>query len=200
VYGTARYVPIDENHPLQPQSPYSASKIGADSIAMSYFYSFQLPLTIVRPFNTYGPRQSARAIIPTIISQIAKGEKSIAIGNLEPTRDFTFVQDTCYGFTLLSKCLDAIGETVNIGTGIEVSIKDLALKIGELMGHEIEFSQDIKRFRPKASEVMRLCAKIDKLKQLTSFSPQTNLSEGLLKTIEWHLAHQKSYKPLIYNV
>ncbi|WP_456407454.1 SDR family NAD(P)-dependent oxidoreductase, partial [Caldithrix abyssi] len=155
VYGTAQYVPIDEKHPLQPQSPYSASKIGADSIAMSFYYSFQLPLTIARPFNTYGPRQSARAVIPTIITQLAAGAKEIKLGDLRPTRDFNFVKDTCKGMILLAEGENTDGEVFNIGSDAEISIGELAQKIMDLMGVKANIVSETQRLRPKDSEVLR---------------------------------------------
>lgn len=200
VYGTAKYIPMDENHPLQPQSPYSASKIGADSIALSYFSSFGLPLTIVRPFNTYGPRQSARAIIPSIIIQLHKGEQKIAIGNTTPTRDFTYISDTCESFIQLSLSNKAIGEVFNVGTGREIQIEDLALKIASMLHQEIELMKDPVRFRPDASEVNRLCCNSEKLKKLTSFTPQITLEEGLKRSIEWFSSHRNYYKPDLYHV
>jgi NAD dependent epimerase/dehydratase len=202
VYGSALYVPINEAHPLQPQSPYSASKIGADSIAGSYHYTYGLPLTIVRPFNTYGPRQSARAIIPTIITQIAKENKQIALGNINTTRDFTFVEDTCQGFISLAECQQAIGETVNIGTNTEISMKKLFEKINQLMGKSASISMDQSRVRPEKSEVQRLCCNNDKLCQLTGFIPKISLDQGLQMTIDWftHPLNLSLYKPEIYNI
>lgn len=202
VYGTATYVPIDEKHPLQPQSPYSASKIGADAIAMSFFYSFALPLTIARPFNTYGPRQSARAVIPTIISQIANQKKQIELGDVSTTRDFTYVSDTCRGFLALARCEQAIGETVNIGSNFEISIADLLHLIGELMQSQVEPVTDNLRIRPEKSEVQRLWCDNTKIRQLTGFQPQLNLREGLDKTIAWFSIKENlaNYKSGIYNV
>lgn len=187
VYGSALYVPIDEAHPLQPQSPYSASKIGADAVAMSFFYSFDMPVTIVRPFNTYGPRQSARAVIPTIISQIAAGKKQIMLGDLTPTRDFNFVTDTCRGFLAVAKSEQAIGETVNIGTGVDVSIGEVLNIIKQLMNSEVEFVCDPQRLRPEKSEVQRLCCNNEKIQRMTDFQPQVTLQEGLQKTIDWFI-------------
>ncbi len=185
VYGSAIYVPIDEQHPLQPQSPYSASKIGADALAMSFYYSFELPVTIVRPFNTYGPRQSARAVIPAIISQIAAGNKQIKLGDLTPTRDFNYVTDTCRGFVALAETDKAIGETVNIGTGIDVSIAEVLNLIKELMNSDVEFLCDPQRLRPENSEVQRLCCNNGKIRQMTGFQPQVTLRQGLKHTIDW---------------
>jgi len=202
VYGTARYVPIDEMHPLQPQSPYSASKIGADAMAMSYFNAFNLPLTIARPFNTYGPRQSARAIIPTIITQIASGIKQIKLGDTTPTRDFNYVTDTCRGFLELARCKEAIGETVNIGSNCEVSIGETLNIIKELMDSDVDFVTDTQRIRPQKSEVLRLWCDNTRITKLTGFKPRHNIRDGLRRTIDWmtqpaNLAHYKSH---IYNV
>jgi NAD dependent epimerase/dehydratase len=202
VYGTAKFVPINEDHPLQPQSPYSASKIGADAIAMSFFNSFNLPLTIVRPFNTYGPRQSARAVIPTIITQIANGAKEISLGDTTPTRDFTYVEDTCSGFLELSACDDSIGETVNLGSNSEISISDALEIIKNLMKSDVNFILDKERIRPKNSEVYRLWSDNSKLRRLTNFCPKTSIEEGLKKTIDWILIPENlsRYKSEIYNV
>lgn len=201
VYGTARYVPMDESHPLQPQSPYSASKIGADSIAMSYFYSFDLPVTVARPFNTYGPRQSARAVIPSIIVQIAAGRQRVSLGDLRPTRDFNFVEDTCRGFVALAECEAAIGETVNIGTSREVTIQATLEMIRDLMNSDIEFVFDQQRARPEKSEVMRLYCDNRKMRELTGHEPQVSLKEGLTKTIEWFTDPDMlaKYKVEVYN-
>lgn len=202
VYGTAQYVPIDEKHPLQPQSPYSASKIGADAMAMSFHNAMELPLTIARPFNTYGPRQSARAVIPTIISQIAAGARQIQLGDLSPTRDFNYVADTCRGFLELARCERALGEIVNIGSNFEVSIGDTVKLIAQLMDTEIEISTDSQRIRPEKSEVCRLWCDNTKIKSLTGFVPEYTLTEGLKKTIAWFLVadNLKKYKSSIYNV
>lgn len=201
VYGTALYVPIDEKHPLQAQSPYSASKIGADAMAMSYHSAFGLPVTIARPFNTYGPRQSARAVIPTIISQIATGAQSIKLGDLTPTRDFNFVLDTCRGFVLLSQCDAAIGQTVNICSNYEISIADTLALIRSLMKSNVEFLSDTERLRPAASEVFRLWGDNQKMVQLTGFTPVTDITEGLKLTIEWFCQPQflARYKAEQYN-
>lgn len=202
VYGTAQYVPIDEKHPLQPQSPYSASKIGADSIAMSFFNAFGLPLTIARPFNTYGPRQSARAVIPTIITQIAQGAKEIKLGDITPTRDFNYVKDTCLGFIELAKCKSAIGEVVNIGSNCEISIGDTLEIIKDLMKSDVKFVADNQRMRPKNSEVFRLWCDNSKIKYLTNFSPKFDIETGLKETIEWFMVEKnlKQYKSKIYNL
>ena len=202
VYGTAQYVPIDEKHPLQPQSPYSASKIGADAIAMSFHNSFELPVTIVRPFNTYGPRQSARAVIPTIITQIASGMKEIKLGDVSPTRDFNYVNDTCRGFIGLAECEQAIGETVNIGSNYEISIGDTLDLIKELMGSEIRFITDDSRLRAEKSEVFRLWCDNSLIHKLTGFEPEYNIRCGLQKTIDWFTQPENlaRYKTGIYNV
>ena len=202
VYGTAQYVPIDEKHPLQAQSPYSASKIGADAIAMSFFNAFNLPLTIARPFNTYGPRQSARAVIPTIISQIASGQKKIALGDVTPTRDFNYVADTCDGFLALARSDGAIGETVNIGSNFEISVGDTLNMIRELMNSDVEFIFDEQRLRPGKSEVFRLWCDNAKIRQLTGFEPQYDIRRGLQSTIDWFLKPENlaKYKANIYNV
>ena len=202
VYGTAQYVPIDEKHPLQPQSPYSASKIGADAIAMSFYNTFNLPLTIVRPFNTYGPRQSARAVIPTIIAQIANGIKEIKLGDTTPTRDFNYVKDTCRGFIELAECDKAIGEVVNIGSNYEISIGDTLELIKKLMKSDVKFIKDDQRIRPEKSEVFRLWCDNTKISKLTGFKPEFNIEQGLIKTIEWfkNPENLKKYKPDIYNI
>jgi NAD dependent epimerase/dehydratase len=202
VYGTAQYVPIDEKHPKQPQSPYSASKIGADMIAMSFYNAFSLPVVIARPFNTYGPRQSARAIIPTIIAQIANGKKEIKLGDLIPTRDFNFVKDTCRGFMELANCDAAIGEEVNISSNYEISMRNTLELIAKIMKHDVEFVEDTQRIRPKNSEVFRLWGDNAKIKNLTGFTPQYTIEQGLTETIEWFLNSNnfKKYKSDIYNV
>ncbi|BBP60737.1 NAD-dependent 4,6-dehydratase LegB [Pseudomonas sp. St316] len=202
VYGTAQYVPIDEKHPLQAQSPYSASKIGADAMAMSFFNAFDLPLTIARPFNTYGPRQSARAVIPTIITQIASGQKQIKLGDVSPTRDFNYVADTCRGFLQLARCQEAIGETVNIGSNYEISVRDTLELIKKLMNSDVEFLTDDQRMRPEKSEVFRLWCDNSKINKLTGFVPSYSISEGLQQTIEWLLIPENlaKYKADIYNV
>ena len=202
VYGTAQYVPIDEKHPLQPQSPYSASKIGADAMAKSFFNAFDLPLTIARPFNTYGPRQSARAVIPTIITQIASGKKQIKLGDLTPTRDLSYVEDTCRGFITLAECEKAIGETVNIGSNFEISIGDLVDIIKEIMCSDVHVITDNIRLRPENSEVFRLWCDNTKIRELTGFEPRYSIREGLNKTIAWFTNHGNlsKYKTNIYNV
>lgn len=202
VYGTAQYVPIDEKHPLQPQSPYSASKIGADAMAMSFYNAFKLPVTIVRPFNTYGPRQSARAVIPTIITQIANGKKEIKLGDVTPTRDFNFVEDTCDGFLQLAKCDKAIGETVNIGSNFEISVGDTLNLIKDIMKSDVKFTTDEMRIRPEKSEVFRLWCDNTKIHSLTGFKPKYTIKQGLEKTIEWfrNSTNLSKYKSDIYNV
>ena len=202
VYGTANYVPIDEKHPLQPQSPYSASKIAADAMAMSYFNAFGLPVTIARPFNTYGPRQSARAVIPTIISQIASGHKQIKIGDITPRRDFNYVEDTCRGLLALAQCDKAVGETVNIGSNFEISIADTLDLIRDLMKSDVTFMTDKQRMRPEKSEVSRLWCNNQKIQTLTGFKPDVSIQEGLSKTIDWFICpdNLSKYKPQIYNI
>lgn len=202
VYGTAQYVPIDEKHPLQPQSPYSASKIGADHMALSFYLSFGLPVTIARPFNTYGPRQSARAVIPTIIGQIAAGKKQIQLGDISPTRDFNYVLDTCKGFVALARSDKTIGEVINIGSGVETSVADTLDLIKKLMKSDVEFITDKQRVRPKDSEVFRLCCDNTRIKQLTGFLPGYSLETGLKQTIDWFAdpVNLSRYKTDIYNV
>lgn len=202
VYGTARYVPIDEKHPKQPQSPYSASKIGADAIALSFHNAFETPVTVVRPFNTYGPRQSARAIIPTIITQIAAGERRIKVGDLTPTRDFNYVADTAAGFIALAKCREAVGREVNIATGREVSMADTLQAIARIMGTDVEWVVDPQRLRPGGSEVFRLLGDNSLITRLTGWRPRYTLEEGLGKTVEWFTdpANLSKYKTGIYNV
>ena len=202
VYGTAQYVPIDENHPKQPQSPYSATKIGADAIAKSFYNAFELPITIARPFNTYGPRQSARAIIPTIITQIAAGKKEIKLGDLTPTRDFNYVKDTCSGFVALAKCDKTNGEEINIGSNYEISMKDTLNLIKEIMNSDVEFVTDEQRIRPKNSEVNRLWCDNTKIKELTGFKPEYDIRHGLEETVKWfsNSENLKKYKVDIYNV
>lgn len=202
VYGTAQYVPIDEKHPLQPQSPYSASKIGADHMALSFYLSFGLPVTIARPFNTYGPRQSARAVIPTIIGQIAAGKKQIQLGDVSPTRDFNYVLDTCKGFMALARSDKTIGEVINIGSGVETSVADTLDLIKKLMKSDVEFIMDKQRLRPKDSEVFRLCCDNTRIKQLTGFLPGYSLETGLKQTIDWFAdpRNLSRYKTDIYNV
>ena len=202
VYGTAQYVPIDERHPRQPQSPYSATKIGADAIALSFFNAFNLPVVIARPFNTYGPRQSARAIIPTIISQIAAGKRQIMVGDLTPTRDFNFVKDTCRGFLALATANGIEGRDINIATGTEVSMKHTLETIAQLMNVEVEYVTDPARIRPSSSEVRRLCGDNTLITSLTDWRPQFSLEKGLKETIDWFtdLTNLAKYKTDIYNI
>lgn len=202
VYGTAQYVPINEKHPLQPQSPYSASKIGADSIAMSFYHSFKLPLTIARPFNTYGPRQSARAIIPTIISQIVGEKKQIKLGNIKPTRDFTFVKDICQGFLELAASEEATGEIFNIGSNFEISIGDLFKLIKKFMRSDVELVAEDNRKRPDKSEVFRLWCDNSKINKFTGFIPKYKIEQGLKETIRWYTQKDNlsRYKTNIYNI
>jgi NAD dependent epimerase/dehydratase len=202
VYGTAQYVPIDEKHPKQPQSPYSASKIGADAIAMSFYNAFGLPVTTARPFNTYGPRQSSRAIIPTIISQIASGMEEIKLGDLTPTRDFNFVKDTCKGFIALAECDESIGKEVNICSNFELSIGEILELIKEIMQTELTFTTEKERFRPRNSEVFRLLGDNGLIKELTGFEPEYDIRKGLEITCSWYTNAEnlKKYKAGIYNV
>jgi Nucleoside-diphosphate-sugar epimerases len=200
VYGSARYVPINEEHPLQPQSPYSATKIGADNLALSFYHAFNLPVVVARPFNTYGPRQSARAVIPTIISQILSGKRSITLGNLTPTRDLNYVLDTAKGFIKIAECDDILGETINIGSGREITIGGLASLISELLHTEVGINQEQQRIRPQQSEVERLLCDHTKITQLTGWQPQYSLEDGLKLTIEWIQANIQIFKPERYNV
>lgn len=202
VYGTARHVPMDEEHPLTPQSPYSASKIAADAMARSFFYSFGLPVVIARPFNVYGPRQSARAVIPTIISQLVAGVQEVALGDLDATRDFTFVEDTCRGFLALATLEGGLGEVFHIGSDQEISIGDLLTTIADLMGVRARAVTHTERLRPAASEVRRLRCDNRKLAAATGFRPQVSMREGLGATIDWFRdpQHAGRYKSHIYNV
>jgi dTDP-glucose 4,6-dehydratase len=206
VYGTARYVPIDEDHPLQGQSPYSATKIGADQLALSFHASFRLPVVVVRPFNTYGPRQSARAVIPTIITQIASGQQRIQLGAVSPTRDFNYVSDTVDGFVAALEAQNGCGEVVNLGSNYEISIGDTAQLIAELMGVQIEVLEDQSRIRPDSSEVERLWADSSKARRLfnwaSAYEGREGLRDGLAKTIEWFMrpANLAKYKADRYNL
>ncbi len=206
VYGTAQFVPINENHPLQGQSPYSATKIAADQLAYSFYASFGLPVVTIRPFNTYGPRQSARAVIPTIITQIANGERSINLGAITPTRDFTYVHDTVAGFIAALNSENGIGEVINLGSNFEISIKDTVNLIAECMEVSIEFLTDENRIRPENSEVERLWADIEKANAVLNWQPQYNGKEGFKKgifeTIAWfrNLENLTKYKSSIYNI
>jgi dTDP-glucose 4,6-dehydratase len=199
-YGTAQYVPIDENHPVVGQSPYSASKIGADQLALSFWKSFGLPVKIVRPFNTFGPRQSARAVIPTIITQLINGNEKVMLGSRHPTRDFTYVKDTAKGFMAIARSDDLVGEVTNIGTNAEISIGDLAGVIATLMNKEIILKEDKERIRPEESEVERLLCDNRKILKSTSWKPQFSLDEGLEETIAWFKEAQRPYKSEIYNI
>lgn len=200
VYGTAMYVPIDEKHPFQGQSPYSATKIGADRLAESFYRSFSLPVTIVRPFNTYGPRQSARAVIPTIISQLLAGREEIKLGSLSPTRDFNYVKDTVNGFIEISKTNKTIGEEINIATQNEISIGELANEIISQINPNAQIICDEERFRPENSEVNRLLGSNKKIKLLTNWEPNYTLKEGIRETINWMKENTSVYKADIYNV
>jgi NAD dependent epimerase/dehydratase len=202
VYGTAKYVPMDEEHPRQGQSPYSATKIGADSLAESFYRSFDLPVVIVRPFNTYGPRQSARAIVPTIISQLICGSRRLRLGSLHPTRDLVYVKDVVEGFVEIAESKVTAGEQVNIATQTEISIGELAQKLIDMLGVDAEVVRDDERLRPENSEVERLLGGNEKIKKLTNWSPRYSLEEGLTETIEWFRTskHLELYKPEIYNV
>jgi dTDP-glucose 4,6-dehydratase len=199
VYGTARYVPIDENHPLQGQSPYAASKIGADKLAEAFHLSFQLPVVTVRPFNTFGPRQSARAVIPTIITQCLNGH-SVNLGNLHPTRDLNYVSDTVEGFLKAASVGNAVGKTINLGSGQETSIKDLAELIAGLIGRSMDIQCDKQRIRPPNSEVDRLLADNRLARKLLGWKPSTSLEDGLKQTIEWVKAHLEQYRAGVYIV
>ena len=198
VYGTAKYVPIDEEHPLQGQSPYSASKIGADKIAESFFCAFDLPVAIIRPFNTYGPGQSARAVIPTIITQ-ALTKEEIFLGSLHPTRDYTYVKDVVEGFIKVAESSQSVGEVINIGSNFEISIGGLANKIISLVGKNAEIITDPVRVRPQDSEVERLWCDNTKAKRLLGWEPKTSLDEGLKETIDWISDNINLYKPELYN-
>lgn len=202
VYGTAQYVPIDENHPFQGQSPYSATKIGADRLAESFYRSFDLPVTIVRPFNTYGPRQSARAIIPTVITQLLSGKTELQLGALDPTRDFNYVKDTVAGFLAIGESDKTIGREINIATQVEVSIKDLTEMIISIINPNAIIKTDDQRLRPKKSEVNRLLGSSELIKLLTDWKPQYTLKRGLEETISWFRKDENlaQYKPDIYNV
>lgn len=206
VYGTAQFVPITEAHPLQGQSPYSASKIGADQIALSFFNAFGTPVVVVRPFNTYGPRQSARAVIPTIITQLAGGQRRVKLGSLTPTRDFNYVTDTVAGFIAALTAADGVGEVINIGSNFEISIGDTARTIAEIMGSEVEFVTDDQRIRPEKSEVERLFASNEKARRLLAWRPSygglDGFRRGLAETVAWFTVPENlaSYKADIYNL
>jgi NAD dependent epimerase/dehydratase len=202
VYGTARYIPMDEKHPLQAQSPYSASKIGADAIATSFYSSFQLPVIIARPFNVYGPRQSARAVIPAIVSQIAAGRREVKLGDVTTTRDFTFVDDTCRGLLAVASLDSGLGEAFNIGSNEEISIGDLFQLIAEIMSSDIRIEIDPERIRPTASEVRRLRCNGKKLRDAQGFEPEVSFREGLKQTVDWfqNPNNLRRYKESLYNV
>jgi NAD dependent epimerase/dehydratase len=206
VYGTAKYVPIDEEHPLQAQSPYSATKIGADQLALSYYRSFNTPVGIIRPFNTYGPRQSARAIIPTIITQIQAGKRDIELGALTPTRDFNYVKDTVRGFCSMLESPNVLGQVVNIGSNYEISIQDTVRTIAEIMGVEINIHSTAERMRPEKSEVERLWADNSKAKSLLAWEPLyggiDGFRRGITESVDWFVQpeNMKHYKPELYNI
>lgn len=202
VYGTALYTPIDEKHPRQGQSPYSATKIGADNLAESYYRSFDLPVTIVRPFNTYGPRQSSRAFIPTVIIQLLAGKDRISMGSLDPTRDLVYVKDTAEGFIRLMEASDCIGEEVNIASGVDHSIGKVAQTIIDIINPNARIIEDEQRIRPAKSEVMQLLGSTEKLEGITGWRPQTSLEEGLAETISWFQdeENRRGYKADIYNI
>lgn len=202
VYGTAKYVPIDELHPLQPQSPYSATKISADAMVMSLFNSIDLPVVIARPFNCYGPRQSSRAVIPNIISQIINKKKRLDVGNVKPTRDFTYVTDTCEAILALSKSKKSLGQIVNIGSNKEISVLNIIKKIKKIMNSNAKVVTANERLRPKKSEVNRLLCNNKKLKKLTNFEPKIKFEIGLKNTVNWFMkpSNMKHYKPDIYNI
>jgi NAD dependent epimerase/dehydratase len=200
VYGTAQYVPIDENHPYQGQSPYSATKIGADRLAESFYRSFNMPITIVRPFNTYGPRQSARAVIPTIITQLLAGKEEIKLGSLTPTRDFNFVKDTANGFIEIAKSEKTIGEEINIATQQEISIGQLAEELIRQINPNAKIVCDEQRLRPENSEVNRLLGSNEKIKRLTNWKPQYTFEQGLTETIDFFKQNSDKYKADIYNI
>ena len=202
VYGTAQYVPIDERHPKQPQSPYSASKIAADAVAMSFYNSFDVPITLVRPFNTYGPRQSARAIIPSIIAQIANGVREIKVGDLSPSRDFNYVKDVANAFLAILESDDTIGKEINVASNFEISMADTLNIIKEIMQSEVEFITEIQRLRPVKSEVFRLWGDNSVIKSLTTWKPEYTIEQGLRVTCEWfqNPENLKKYKTDIYNI
>jgi NAD dependent epimerase/dehydratase len=206
VYGTARFVPITEDHPLQGQSPYSASKIGADQLALSFYSSFNTPVTIVRPFNTYGPRQSARAVVPTIITQIASGQRAVKLGALHPTRDFNYIKDTVDGFIKAMEAEESVGQVINIGGSLEISIEDTARTIAEVMNAKIEIATDAQRLRPENSEVERLYADNQKAMKLLGWRPayagNEGFRRGIAETVAWFVdpSNLKMYKAGIYNL
>ena len=199
-YGTAQYIPIDEKHPSIAQSPYAATKICSDQLALSYYHSFRLPIKIPRPFNTYGPRQSSRAFIPTIITQLLSGKKYISVGNIYPTRDYTYVLDTINGFLEIKNKDVLNGHITNIGMMEEISMKDLAVKIANIMGKEIEFCSNNERIRPQGSEVERLCCDNKKILNITNWKPEYDLDAGLKSTIAWFKNNRNKHKDDIYNI
>lgn len=200
VYGTAQYVPIDEHHPFQGQSPYSATKIGADRLAESFYRSFELPVTIVRPFNTYGPRQSGRAVIPTIITQLLSGAQELKLGSLTPTRDFNYVKDTAAGFMAIADCEAAVGQEINIATGQEISIGDLANELIRQINPQAKIVCESERLRPEKSEVNRLLGDATKLRQMTGWKPAYTFEQGLAETIAWIREHMDSFRTGVYNL
>jgi dTDP-glucose 4,6-dehydratase len=199
-YGTAQYVPIDEKHPAVGQSPYAATKIGADQLALSYHRSFGLPVKVVRPFNTYGPRQSARAIIPTVATQILAGKRRLDLGNVAPTRDLTFVEDTAAAFLAIAERPECVGMATNVGMNAEISVGALVEKISHILDARVEINSDLRRVRPAESEVERLCCDNGRIRQLTHWRPQWDLDRGLRRTIEWIRQHQAIYRAEVYNV
>ena len=202
VYGTAQYTPIDEKHPFQGQSPYSATKIGADRMTEAFYRSFELPVTVVRPFNTYGPRQSARAVIPAIITQLLSGDNEIKLGDVTTSRDMNYVQDIVHGFLAIAESDQCVGEEINIATQTAISIEELAHKLIQKINPEARITRDETRFRPAKSEVVRLLGSNEKIKKLTDWEPQFSLDEGLDSTINWfsEASNLKFYKPHIYNI
>ena len=200
VYGTAQCVPITEEHPINPQSPYAATKAAADYLALSFYRSFNLPVAVIRPFNTFGPRQSARAVIPTIISQVMAGKRRINLGALTPTRDVTYVKDTVAGFLAVEKSDDAVGRVINIGTNSETSVADLAALVARIMGVEIELGVEEQRRRPEKSEVQRLLADTNQARRLLGWRPEYDLERGLAETIAWFSKNMNFYKSDLYNV
>ncbi len=199
VYGTARYVPINENHPLNPQSPYAATKVAADKLAESYYLSFNLPIAIIRPFNTFGPRQSARAVVPTIITQALTGN-TVKLGSIEPVRDLIYVKDTVLGFLAVAKSEISVGEVINIGTGQGVSVNELVLKVSEILGKELDVVTEEERKRPEKSEVMKLICDYSKASKILSWKPMYSLKDGLREVIEWIRENLSRYKTEIYNI
>jgi nucleoside-diphosphate-sugar epimerase len=199
VYGTAKYVPIDEQHPLNPQSPYAASKVAADKVASSYHLSFNLPVATIRPFNTFGPRQSARAIVPTIIGQ-ALTDGRVKLGSMEPVRDFTYVKDTVCGFLAVACSKECVGKTINIGTGKGVAINDLVTAISRIMGKGIDLKVDPERIRPEKSEVWELICDYSRAREITGWEPKYSLEKGLEESIEWVKENLERYKMDIYNI